>query len=438
MKKITEKQIKVIFLITITVFALILTIIQPVDAGPDEKMKMDICKYIAKYNTLPHGGDEAVRDATWGISYGFTPILSYMAGSIFLKVTNICTQNIHIQYISVRLISVICYCIMAVFIIKIGEKLFKNIYYKWIFIMLTTIMPQVIFLASYINNDSLALMSISIIIYSWIIGKENNWNYKSLICLAIGIGLCALSYYNAYGYILTSIFLFIADFVAKKDIMNLLKKGLIISCIVLTICGWWFVRSYIIYNGDFLGLHITDEYAEKYAKEGFKPSDRETPDNKKLSLVNMLISEKWLKETIKSFIGTFGGMSIILPIYCYIIYFVIIGTGGLGYIASFYKLKRFKEMEKGRLLLEIIFVLNIIIPILLSLYYSYYSDFQPQGRYIMPILIPLMYFVTTGLKNAIEKLNINYNYITIMKLIIIASIAVVSVNTLTSIGFTYY
>lgn len=36
----------------------------------------------------------------------------------------------------------------------------------------------------------------------------------------------------------------------------------------------------------------------------------------------------------------------------------------------------------------------LLIPNYLNAYYSYSSDFQPQGRYSMPMLIPLMYFVT--------------------------------------------
>ena len=37
-----------------------------------------------------------------------------------------------------------------------------------------------------------------------------------------------------------------------------------------------------------------------------------------------------------------------------------------------------------------------IIPIMLSIYYSYFNDFQAQGRYMMPMIIPLMYFVAKG------------------------------------------
>ncbi|MDE5853407.1 MAG: hypothetical protein K2G97_05120, partial [Oscillospiraceae bacterium] len=45
-----------------------------------------------------------------------------------------------------------------------------------------------------------------------------------------------------------------------------------------------------------------------------------------------------------------------------------------------------------------------LIPIILSLYYSYYSDFQPQGRYLAPLIIPLMYFLVIGLKQWMNKI----------------------------------
>ena len=438
MEKINENHVKIVFIITITIFALILAIIQPINMGPDEKMKMDICTYIASHNSLPHGGDEAIRDQIWGISYGFTPILSYIVGGIFIKISNIFSQDIHIQYVSARLVSVICYSIMSIFIIKIAEKLFKNIYYKWLFIMLTTILPQVLFLGSYINNDSLALMSIAIIIYSWIKGLENEWNCKTCIMLSCGLGICALSYYNAYGYILTSALLFIADFIAEKKYAELIKKGLIITCITLTICGWWFVRSYIIYDGDVLGLKITDEYGEKYAQDEYKPSKRTTPANNNTSLLYMLIKQKWLSETAKSFIGVFGGMNIYLPKACYILYIIFFGTGYIGYSIRFYKNVKTDKKNRKDNLLEIIFILNIIIPIMLSIYYSYYSDFQPQGRYIMPMLIPFMYFVTCGIQEIIEnRFKLNNKTKQKIQFAIFLLVILISINTLISITNKY-
>ena len=49
-------------------------------------------------------------------------------------------------------------------------------------------------------------------------------------------------------------------------------------------------------------------------------------------------------------------------------------------------------------------VISAIIPNMLNVWYSYSSDYQPQGRYSMPMLIPLMYFVAKGLIILKDKL----------------------------------
>lgn len=408
---IKEKYIKIVFIILIFALTLTWAIIQPNNEGPDELMKMDVCKYIANHGTIPHGGDPEIRQPIWGISYAFTPILSYIIAGLFIKIASLFTSDLHIFYIAARLVSVFCITGMSIFNIKIGEKLFKNNYYKWFFIILSCMLPQVIFLGSYINNDSLALFSISIIIYSWLKGLESKWNIKSCISLSIGLAICALSYYNAYGYILTSAILFIASYFINRpenkkiDIKNMIKKGIIIVGITFLLCGWWFIRSAIIYNGDFLGLKTTEEYAEKYAVEELKPSHRDTPQNTHTTLKYMLIDRQWIKSTVRSFIAVFGTMKIAMGTKFYLLYLSVFAVGIIGYALKFYKFKHIKELkeEKNKGLLEIIFGLNIIISIFLSMYYSYCSDFQPQGRYIMPMLVPFMYFVTTGLEKILDK-----------------------------------
>ena len=52
---------------------------------------------------------------------------------------------------------------------------------------------------------------------------------------------------------------------------------------------------------------------------------------------------------------------------------------------------------------HILMVLLIIIPVILFMYYVYYNDNQAQGRYLMPALYPLMYFVTLGWNRILTK-----------------------------------
>ena len=57
-----------------------------------------------------------------------------------------------------------------------------------------------------------------------------------------------------------SFLLFLAYFLEKKagswhyDWRSMLKKGCFISVIVLLGISWWFIRSYIVLDGDILGL----------------------------------------------------------------------------------------------------------------------------------------------------------------------------------------
>ena len=142
--KLNEKYIAFSFILICVIFAGFVAVIQPSNSAPDEKMKMDICKYIADNNKLPHGGDEAVLDPSWGISYGFTPITPYIFGGLFIKIASNFTQDIHAYYVAARLVTVICYGIFILFNIKIARELFKNKYYRFLFIGLTSLLPQMI------------------------------------------------------------------------------------------------------------------------------------------------------------------------------------------------------------------------------------------------------------------------------------------------------
>ena len=163
--KINEKCIIFSFILICVIFAGFVAVIQPSNSAPDEKMKMDICKYIADNGKLPHGGDEAVLDPSWGISYGFTPITPYIFAGVFIKITSNFTQNIHAYYVVSRFVTVICYGIFILFNIKIAKELFKSKYYKALFVVLTSLLPQMIYLGTYLNNDCFAMMTISMIVY---------------------------------------------------------------------------------------------------------------------------------------------------------------------------------------------------------------------------------------------------------------------------------
>ena len=394
-----------IFLVCLFCYYFIWATSQPYNSCPDEAMKWDICKYIFENNKLPRGEEETIRNQIWGISYAFQPILTYMIGAGFMKVASIFTINQFLLVVAARLVSTLSMTLSIYFVIKISDKLFKDKeIYKILFVVFIAFQPITAFLASYINNDSTAVLATTMIIYLWILGLESNWKTKHCVLLGLAIGFCALTYYNAYGYILCSIILCLVSVTSNKmKAKDIWKKILIVGLIAIAFAGWWFVRNAILYNGDFLGINAQNECGDKYALHDYKPSTRLTLQKEGKSLIYMIVEKEWLNTTAVSFIGVFGYHTIMMSTKIYYCYLAIWVIGAIGCLINFKELFIYKKEEKNKYLLNYIFVASIIIPILLSMYYSYASDYQPQGRYIMGIIVPFTYFLVKGIETLLEK-----------------------------------
>lgn len=87
----------------------------------------------------------------------------------------------------------------------------------------------------------------------------------------------ALSYYNAYGWILCSFSSSVLQYYsAEKKLFTEssfpFQQRSSDRSSYLVLCGWWFIRNAVLYNGDFLGRKSCAECAEKYAQNDYRPS----------------------------------------------------------------------------------------------------------------------------------------------------------------------
>ena len=425
-----DKTLKVIFVVCLAVLALTIAVIQPAQAAPDEGMKMTLIEYIANNNRLPHGDDPEILDDVWGTSYGFTPYIPYIISALLVKVLYLFTHDEYAVYVVSRMPSVISYVLAIVFLIKASDNLFERKYAKWLFVLLVTLYPSLLFTAGYINIDMFSIFTQSLIVYAWSCGIKDKWSTKSCVKLGVGVGLCAISYYNAYGYILASILLFIITITKTKITpKEFFKKFALVSCIALLIGGWFFVRNAVIYDGDFLALNISDECSEKYAMDKFKPSQKYLPAKEHLGVYEFFIVTRWFHVTAITFVASFGQLSNLraLP-YTYVFYYALFAIAVIAYFARFYKFKQIKEwkQDKNKLFFDLNMILCMIVPVLLAIYYSYFCDYQPQGRYLLPMVIPMMYFVTIGCDTIINKIKnerIQKTTIVILNVLLISAVA---------------
>ena len=387
-------------------------------AGPDEHMRLMIPQYIYEHGHLPNGYDPEVRNALWGFSYAFFPMLSYMISAFFMKVVSIFTTANRALICAARFTDVLFITATAALVPKITERLFHDSR-RWMMNCLIVFLPELIYAGTYVNHDPLAIFTTTVIIYAWTRYLDEGWTRKNCIILAAGMGFCLLSYYNAYGWILMSFFLFIASNLLDDDggtmkerSILMVKKGLLITAIVVVIAGWFFVRNAILYDGDIFGLESCKICGEMYAVDELKPSLHWTPERAGMSWKDMLFYQvggwphNWLIMSIYSFICAFGYYNIFMEEWMYKIYFFFILFGFVFALIPFRKNFSWKT-RKGKY--NSFMGIGMLIPPFLLFYYSFYSDLQAQGRYMISSTIAVMYFVTLGYGWFLEKLPIKEN-----------------------------
>lgn len=357
---------------------------------PDERMRYDLPKYILEHGILPVGDEMEIIDPIWGFSYGFTPYLPSLISVVFMKVASLFTTDASILLLAARMTSIISGVLTYLVCYSIGEEIFSSKKIIYLFSLLVAFLPQFIFLSSYINNDAFSVFTTSLILLMWIKGVKSNWSYKICVLLGISLGLCALTYYNAYGFILCSIFVYcISCYKAKFTFKDFLLKGIVIFLSAFVVAGWFFIRNFIIHDGDFLGMTSMYECGEKYAMDGYQMSKRHT--YQVMGLRHPLLQPGWIVMTMQSFFCATGYMEHLISYPLLAIYVIILF---IGFVFGIYKRKT--ELFKIDNYFLICLLLCMIIPILLSAHYSYSIDYQAQGRYIMSMLLPLMLIVSMG------------------------------------------
>lgn len=411
MKLICKEKI---FILICFLIYFIWSISFPFNSAPDELGRYLVPQYIFNNHSLPTATTLETIIPLWGFSYAAYPYLMSIISSVFMFIVGNFTSSETILLIAARFSGVLVATIHAYYAVKLGKIIFKNNKkLKILFSVALTLLPQVVYLSSYHNNDILALCTTTAIIYYWFEGLNNRWKTKTCICFAISMGICLLSYYNAYGVLLASVIMYFGSFYINRDkwnitIKTIIKKTIIIVGVVVIVSGWWFAFAYINNGGDFLGLSITKETAELFAMDEFKPSLKSTYLNEGNSLWGMLIPGKWIIYTFTSFIGVFGYMEVYLPSLIYLAFGMVILVTIASSLVFLIKRRDIIFNKANSLVISSLFIVAVT-PIILSIYRSYTFDYQAQGRYIITILPVVATIICIGSQLISKHLKIKLN-----------------------------
>ncbi len=376
-------------------FYFIWAIAKKYNYAPDEAMRQDVTQFLFKHNRLPVG-DELLSE--WGFSYAHLPaVLCSQLGYVLMKLASVFTLNHRHLLLAARMVSVLSCTGAVYFMIKLS-KLIMARPARWIMIVTVAFMPQFAFLGSYVNNDSVAFLGITMIAYAWALGIKDNWNIKNCILLSLGLSACILSYYNSYAWVLLSVPFFIISYLHKnkKDYKGLLKYVGIVAGLTFLLAGHSFIRHLILYN-DLLGFKTSHYYGELYSTPLLHPDNRPSIAEQGISLSGMLFDMNWLKTSFMSFIGVFGYMEYTCPDIIYelagsFIFIALIGC----FIGLFVRMFKKQKPDTLKIYFYIACIICAIISVCLSIYNSYNTDFQPQGRYCYPAFLTIAMFIALG------------------------------------------
>jgi hypothetical protein len=434
------KETRFVYLIMLVTLILYLlwSLIIPFGEAPDEPLRYDIANFIYKYHELPLAMDTRLTNFGHGITYAALPQLPYIFGGILMIISKGIINEENLFYVH-RLISVISGVVAVYFVFKICQelKLSKGLIYFVTCIF--AFVPQYAFINSYVNQESFSICVNLFIVYTWFKGSKENWPYSSIVKLAIGISLSLLTYLNGYVTIPASALLLLLTLKGNKYLIT--KKILVLSLIVFCLAGWWFIRNFVNYNGDFLGLNTMRSVAEVWSSPEQKPSIKLTLAMKGFTIPEMFTKTDWWESSYNSFWAVFGGMNVTVDskYYHYIGMLHLISFFGIIFVLYDKFNLLFKRKIQLNVLIKkdimyILLCLIIVMTFALTTYYSFYSDYQPQGRYLFPALFPVILFIGIGFEKILKD-----NIRNVIYCLTIISMFFLNVNSLLNIIlFKYY
>lgn len=367
----------------------------PPDQCPDEPSRLPLTDYIVENGRLPEGSETGVFMESWQFSYAYFPYLSAIIGAFFAKIFTFFLPRASVYLLGARMCSVCSITGCCLFCLSLGKELFEKRSSAILFAVIVCFTPQVLFLGMYQNNDSLSLFSVSMILNFLVKGARNHWNVKNCVWLAVGISVCMLSYYSVYPWILFSVLFCCASCIGDEKIQKkaglILKRAGIMFAVVALLAGWFFIRNAVIHDGDFLGF-ATKKLMKEKAIAGGMVLPNVIKHDLGYSFWQFLKENNfwWLANTAFSFVGKFGKMDLAMPLIRYFVYWLVLFGGVIAYAVVICR----KRNSLEDWLLLALMLLSSLAVFTLSLCYSYFTDYQPQGRYVITLLLTISYMLS--------------------------------------------
>jgi hypothetical protein len=233
--------------------------------------------------------------------------------------------------------------------------------------------PQVVFTASYINDDIHSLAFSALLVWSLVRFRAAASNLN-IILLGFSVAMLLVCKYNYFSYF--PFLIGAALFGARRLPRRLaLKTALAVTLLPLAISGGWYLRNGMLY-GDPLGQMFFLKTLQSMQALGAEQHMR-------IPVLAWMVNQGLAVSLFRSFFGVFGYMDVLLSPPTYeILALVVVLLAGL--FAA--ELLRTGDRRLFRAF-GLLAALGVLCASLV-LYNCLKWDYQPQGRYLFPLIAP--------------------------------------------------
>ncbi|MHB8788725.1 MAG: hypothetical protein ACYDBT_02465 [Desulfobulbaceae bacterium] len=374
----------------ILVLVVVMASISAPEVHPDEYVHFDAAAYYAENWLPPVVDDPSIRDtySVYGVSRLNNREVYYLLAG---KLSRLLAPFKLPEYLNLRMFNVVLFAALALMVLRYSQA--QLLAFPFL------ISPQLWYLFSYCNSDAFALFLTFVLGFQVVVPDSRLNIYfsrsrgRAVFGWAVVFGLlCAVLLLLKKNYMLFVLFLlgyFLWKHLLKDVSLDRKLFGRRLALIILIALAFVGLRVGVDYwvNGP--------ERAEKIARLRAETADPLYNPNTPLpqkhahlyrkargdSLKQLVVDEKWFGKTFRSTFGLYGYFTISAAD----AYYDFVRWVGAGFLLFFIGAVLLKAPVPEKLLLLFFLGCGTAL-VAISLYHSWTSDFQTQGRYLFPIL----------------------------------------------------
>jgi 4-amino-4-deoxy-L-arabinose transferase-like glycosyltransferase len=373
---------------------LLWALITPAGRAPDEWAHFDYILHLTIHRTLPiYGQTRSSIDAANFSKEAMQPPLYYLLAAP-LQVALGKTESW--QIIGLRIYSILLGAITVAISYIFGRKLVpEQPAFALGVASLVAFNPMFTFICASITNDNLINLIFAALALLFLTGLQQPSVSKSwLLSLGamLGFGLLTKSSIIIGVFCSGLLLCMLAWNRRGRRLKSLLTYGGWVGGTAMVIGGWWLVRNWSLY-GDPSAIFIvhtrTDVYpAWSYDQIGSMWEMLTNPREVSTSLWEGIIHGFW---------GVFDFYTLWISRQWYIVLDILLVGGGLG--ATLWVLRAWQRHEpiiQQRLKIASISASMIMLLLWSIISRCYQIDYQPQGRYLLPVVLPIATLIVAG------------------------------------------